>query len=212
LAADTDDDANAGRPADRGVARRQAFLQAARHVFLEQGYAAASVNDVVRLAGGSLATLYSQFQSKEGLFQAVVTEQHARFVQAMEPECVDHRALEEGLCAIGERFLTALLEPDNLAFFRLVIGEGRHFPEAARRNVSVGSDQVRNVVEAFLRSHGVVIADDETHPSMLLELWRSRYHYRALADDQFRPTPEEIKRHVALGVDFFLRGIAHRRP
>ena len=42
------------RVPDRGVARRQAFLQAAREVFLEQGYEAASVNDVVRLAGGQI--------------------------------------------------------------------------------------------------------------------------------------------------------------
>ena len=40
-------------------ARRHAFLLAAREVFLEQGYEEASVNDVVRRAGGSLATLYA---------------------------------------------------------------------------------------------------------------------------------------------------------
>ncbi|MBS0385347.1 MAG: helix-turn-helix transcriptional regulator, partial [Proteobacteria bacterium] len=46
---------------DRGVARRHAFLLSAREVFLEQGYEQASVNDVVRRAGGSFATLYAQF-------------------------------------------------------------------------------------------------------------------------------------------------------
>ena len=68
-------------------------LQAAREVFLEQGYEAASVNDVVRRAGGSLATLYAQFGNKEGLFQAVTQDQHERFTRAMTPDSVDHLPL-----------------------------------------------------------------------------------------------------------------------
>ena len=58
----------------RGEARRRAFLDAAGKVFLAQGLGNASVNDVVRLAGGSLATLYQQFGSKEGLFLAMFEE------------------------------------------------------------------------------------------------------------------------------------------
>ncbi len=209
MPADTDD-IREERPLDRGVARRQAFLQAARKVFLQQGYEAASVNDVVRIAGGSLATLYSQFQNKEGLFHAVVIDQHARFTSAMAPECVDHLGLEEGLQAIGERFLSALLEPENLAFFRLIVGEGRHFPEPARRNVGAGADQVRDVVAAFLAKHGIPSTEGDSHPSMLLDLWRSRYHYRALADDAFTLAPEDLKTHIAQCVDVFLHGAARR--
>lgn len=211
MAADAEHNAHEDRPLDRGVARRQAFLQAARKVFLQQGYEAASVNDVVRIAGGSLATLYLQFQNKEGLFVAVVLDQHARFTKAIAPECVDHLPLEQGLCAIGERFLSALLESENLAFFRLVVGESRHFPEPAKRNVTVGADQVREVVTAFLHAHGVKVEDGDSHPSMLLDMWRSRYHYRALADDSFTFTNEELKRHITQCVDVFLNGIASRR-
>jgi len=207
LADESDDDATGDRPIDRGVARRHAFLQAARQVFLQQGYQAASVNDVVRIAGGSLATLYLQYHNKDGLFLAVLLDQHARFTHAITPANVDHLPLREGLCAIGERFLGALLAPDNLAFFRLVIGESRHFPEPARSSFGVGADQVRDVVAAFLRAHGVNIGEIDSRPSMLLDLWRSRYHYRALADDNFKFTDEDLKRHVAQCVDVFLHGI-----
>ena len=211
LSTDTDQDAGQDRPLDRGVARRQAFLQAARQVFLQQGYEAASVNDVVRIAGGSLATLYAQFHNKEGLFLAVLLDQHARFTRAITPECVDHLPLEEGLRAIGERFLRTLLEPEHLAFFRLVVGENRHFPEPARRTVGVGADQVRDVVAAFLQNRGVPVNEGDTHPSMLLDLWRSRFHYRALIDEAFAYTEDEIKNHIAHCVDVFLHGVTRRR-
>lgn len=194
-----------GRPMDRGLARKHAFLEAARKVFLEHGYQAASVNDVVRSAGGSLATLYLQFQNKDGLFTAVLLDQDARFTRSMAPENVDHLPLKEALCAIGERFLRALMEPENLAFFRLLIGESQHFPEAARKNVGVGAEQVRDVVSSVLRKHGLA-TDDDVLASQLLELWRSRYHYRALTDPSFRLADDELKRHVARGVDVLMHG------
>ncbi len=131
------------RTQDRGVARRHAFLQAAREVFLEQGYEAASVNDVVRRAGGSLATLYAQFGNKEGLFFAVLQDQHERFTRAMTPECVDHLQLEDGLQAMGERYVRGLLARENIAFYRIMIGEARKFPEQMRRyNATGGAPQV----------------------------------------------------------------------
>lgn len=193
------------RAPDRGVARRQAFLQAAREVFLEQGYEAASVNDVVRRAGGSLATLYAQFGNKEGLFQAVTLDQHERFTRAMTPESVDHLPLEAGLQAIGEHYVRAYLMPENLAFFRIVVGEGRKFPEHLQRYISSGADRVRAILSRYLEARGADVKDTEMAASYLLELWRSRHHYRALADDAYRITDSQLTEHVAAAVAFFMR-------
>lgn len=198
----------AGRSPDRGVARRQAFLQAAREVFLEQGYEAASVNDVVRRAGGSLATLYAQFGNKEGLFLAVTQDQHDRFVRAITPESADHLPLEQGLRAIGEHYTRAMLEPDNLAFFRIIVGEARKFPEHLQRYISSGgADKVRAVVAGYIQARGVKVDDPEIAASYLLELWRARHHYRALADNAYRVSEAELTAHVAAGVAFFLKAI-----
>lgn len=192
------------RAPDRGVARRQAFLQAAREVFLEQGYEAASVNDVVRRAGGSLATLYAQFGNKEGLFLAVTQDQHERFIRAITPDSVDHLPLEQGLRAIGEHYTRAILAPENLAFFRIVVGEGRKFPEHLQRYISSGADKVRGVVTSFIEARGAKVEDPEMAASYLLELWRARHHYRALADDAYRVSEEDLTGHVAMAVRFFL--------
>ncbi len=195
------------RAPDRGVARRQAFLQAAREVFLEQGYEAASVNDVVRRAGGSLATLYAQFGNKEGLFQAVTQDQHERFTRAMTPDSVDHLQLEAGLQAIGEHYVRAYLMPENLAFFRIIVGEGRKFPEHLQRYISSGADRVRAILAGFLEARGAKVEDPDMAASYLLELWRSRHHYRALADDAYRITDKQLTEHVAAAVAFFMRAV-----
>lgn len=194
------------RPQDRGVARRHAFLQAAREVFLEQGYVAASVNDVVRRAGGSLATLYAQFGNKEGLFLAVAQELHEELARAMTPQDVDHLQLEQGLQIIGEQFLRTSLSPDNLAFFRIIVGEGRHFPEQVHRYLAQGgAEKVRGVIARYLMARGVTSGDPEMYASYLLELWRTRHQYRALSAANYKLCDEDLASHVRQGVTFFLR-------
>lgn len=196
------------RTQDRGVARRHAFLKAAREVFLEQGYETASVNDVVRRAGGSLATLYAQFGNKEGLFLAAAQDIHEDLVTAMTPESVDHLPLEEGLQIIGERFVRTMLSRDNLAFFRIIVGEGRHFPEQVQRYIAQGgAEKVRGVVARYIEACNADLGDSEVAASYLLELWRSRHHYRALATANYELTDEEMDTHVRDAVRFLLRAL-----
>lgn len=204
--------ASSARPLDRGVARRQAFLEAAREVFLDQGYEAASVNDVVRLAGGSLATLYSQFGNKEGLFLAVVQDQHDRVLASMAPSNVDDLSLEDGLYRIGEQFVRAILAKDGLAFFRITIGEGRKFPELVQRYISVGADRVREVVVSHLRKAAPEFkGDHDMTASYFLELLRGRHHYRALSDADYKMSDEQIAEHVASATKFFICGMCLKR-
>ncbi|MBL8538150.1 MAG: TetR/AcrR family transcriptional regulator [Hyphomonadaceae bacterium] len=191
--------------ADRGVARRAAFLEAARAVFLEQGYEASSVNDVVRRAGGSLATLYAQFGNKEGLFLAVLQDQHERMLAAMTPDCVKHLGVEAGLRAIGEKFLRAILTRENRAFFRLVISEGRKFPDSALKYISSGGERVRHVVADHMRAAGLTVEDAEVSASFFLELLRSRHHFRAMIDDQYQLSDVDLRAHVAGAVEFLTR-------
>lgn len=200
-------DVAADTPLDRGAARRIAFLKAARAVFLEQGYVAASVNEVVRLAGGSLATLYSQFGSKEGLFIAVAQDQHERFAEAIMPECVDHLPLEQGLQSIGEQFMHALFAPENLAFFRVVVGEGRKFPELVQAYINASADDVRGVVIGYLRRRAPFVEDPYMAACYFLEMLRARHHYHALADDSYALSETELREHVAAAVRFLRRGM-----
>lgn len=46
--------------------RCQRFVVAAEKLFLCTGFAGTSVNEIVRLAGGSLTTLYAEFGTKDG--------------------------------------------------------------------------------------------------------------------------------------------------
>ncbi|HEY2834957.1 MAG TPA: helix-turn-helix domain-containing protein, partial [Rhizomicrobium sp.] len=54
--------------------RREAILKVAHTAFLSDGYAATSMSAIAAKVGGSKATLYYYFPSKEELFLAVIDE------------------------------------------------------------------------------------------------------------------------------------------
>jgi AcrR family transcriptional regulator len=59
------------RQQSRSAATRQGFLDAARAVFGEQGFAEANVAEIVRRAGSSVGSMYHHFGGKNELFIAL---------------------------------------------------------------------------------------------------------------------------------------------
>ena len=104
--------------AGRAELRRPAFLKPARDVFLEYGYEAANMAEIVKRAGGSLSTLYAQFGGKKGLFEAMIDARVTELTEQMQIELAAHAPLREGLKRIGEAFLFKQLEAEALDVFR----------------------------------------------------------------------------------------------
>ena len=77
-----------GRPKD--LAKRQAILEAAKVLFLSNGYASTSMDAVAAEAGVSKLTVYSHFNDKETLFTAAVVakceEQLPTLIYELTPE------------------------------------------------------------------------------------------------------------------------------
>ncbi|GAB7216107.1 TetR/AcrR family transcriptional regulator [Dickeya zeae] len=112
-------------------ARRDAIVAAAAEVFLEIGYERASMDEVARRAGGSKATLYKYFSSKETLFETVVRNYSARFLTEAangltQPE-YQHLTLEQKLTRFGEDMLRVVAcDNQALQIYRVVLGEAGH--------------------------------------------------------------------------------------
>ena len=56
------------------------ILECAKQEFLEKGYLDASLRTIATKAGTSTNSIYVRFQDKEGLFEALVGEQYAYFM------------------------------------------------------------------------------------------------------------------------------------
>ncbi len=68
-----------GKREQTKVANRRAILDAAREVFAELGYEAATVRDIIRRTGLASGTFYNYFRSREEVFEALADDGAARF-------------------------------------------------------------------------------------------------------------------------------------
>jgi len=115
----------------RTETRRNAILEAAVELFKEKGYERASMNELARRLGGSKATLYGYFASKEALFVAVVkavaTVHLADAIATISGDAADQLSLEDLLVRFGERMMVVLTnDASALAVYRMVVAEAGH--------------------------------------------------------------------------------------
>lgn len=119
----------------RVVRSRAAVVDAARTLFLRQGYAGTTMEEIAALAGLTKRTLYNNYASKEALFTHIVTEIIAyaeEFTRGLREELtveIADTSLRTALDDLGRRLALAIVRPEVVALRRLLIGEAREFPD-----------------------------------------------------------------------------------
>jgi len=190
--------------------RRRSILVAAWKVFLERGYASASIDAVVELAGGSKATVYQQFGSKEGLLGALVTEGAEELAHLVHELPLDGE-LETSLRAFGRGYLNLVMRPDRLALFRLTVGECGRVPEIGDVFYRTGPQTVAKYMTAFFRdvaATGAIEAPDpERIAHQFIHTLRGDLYLQVLLNPTRRPTESELNKHIDFVVETFLSGI-----
>lgn len=167
----------------RGDRSRARILDAAIAVFTEEGYAGASIDRIVQRAGGSKATLYRHFPSKAELFAAIIQTLVEQMIAPIDRREV-HPAggLAATLADFGRTYLDVLLEPQSLALYRMVMGEGARFPDLGRVFFDQGPGRVAQRLADHLRGCGWGSAEvsPESLAREFLSLVRADLHLRAL--------------------------------
>jgi AcrR family transcriptional regulator len=195
--------------------RRAGIVEIASDVFLSHGYAAASMSEIAARVGGSKATLYNYFPSKEDLFGAVVTTRCERLqviVAGVESEGVD---LRTSLKHLGERFLALVLTDDVIARFRLVVAESVRFPEIGLAFYDAGPRKGEEDIGRFLSK--AIARGELKHGDSLemtrtfVDLCKSDLQILRLCNAVAEPSPAEIAQRVDRATDQFLAVYAAKR-
>lgn len=133
--------------------RRQAIIDAARRSFLDEGYAATSMSGLLTTIGGSKATLWGYFRSKEDLFAAVIEDVTMAYRAEVENELTPAGDLEKTLQTFCRRFIETTTSPEPLATWRLVIAESGRFPEVGRIFYAQAARHIEQALEKFIEHH-----------------------------------------------------------
>ena len=127
------------RPEDPRVVRsRAAAIDAARTLFLRDGYVGTTMDEIASVAGLSKRTLYNLYADKRTLFTAMVNEITAyaeSFARDLSDELADltETNLTAALHDLGRRLALSILRPEVIALRRLLVGEAQSFPELAEQ-------------------------------------------------------------------------------
>lgn len=101
--------------------RRQAMIDIAGEVFNEIGFEGASMAEIAARIGGSKATLYNYFSSKEDIFVEVMMKQVGCQFESAFTALHDEDDVRQGLQRLARHYLDIVLKPEVVAVKRLAM-------------------------------------------------------------------------------------------
>ena len=137
-----------GRPKD--LAKRQAILEAAKILFLSNGYANTSMDAVAAEAGVSKLTVYSHFNDKETLFSAAVVATCEEQLPTLLFELPDGVAVETVLLNIARGFHQLINSDESVNLHRLMMTLGSQDPKLSQIFFEAGPERVLHGMERLL--------------------------------------------------------------
>jgi TetR/AcrR family transcriptional repressor of mexJK operon len=169
------------------LSKQDAVLAAAQEVFLEAGYAAASMDAVASRANVSKATIYAHFDNKRALFEAMIGNRcEAAFEGLQVSACYEdaHQALYE----LAVHFMRLIMAPEAVALHRVIIGESPRLPEVGEAFYNVGPTRARQrVTELFTDLNqrkllDMPVEDMPTMADLFLGMMKGDMHLRAIVN------------------------------
>ena len=201
--------------AEDNVKRRQ-IIEGARAAFLEQGFDAASMNDIARTAGVSKGTLYVYFQNKEQLFQAICSEECRSQAEDLFNFDQDDTDVEATLTRIGIDFVTLICHPERASAARTIIAIAERMPEIGRTYYETGPARGIALLSDYLEKkvrQGILAIDDcEVVAAQLIEALLAPLFKPILFNFGKPPTQERIRYVVGIAVRAFLAAYRTRKP
>lgn len=201
--------------AEQGEDRKAGLiLEAAKKVFLEQGYDASSTDLIASTAGVSKATVYKRFKSKEALLIALIDHE----IRATLPETLwepgsGNLDIEASLRQIAETYLDIFLTKAGAGLHRLILGQALRHPEIGRMFYAAGPErthaQVATFIQAAVEKELLVVPDVAIAATQFLSLMRADLTLNSTLSLPF-PPKEAVEASIDSGIRMFLAAYGRR--
>ena len=186
--------------------KRDTILSIALQVFIEEGYAAASMSTIAARVGGSKGTLYNYFRSKAELFVAVIQNQcevhQNQIFDVPEPD------IRKFLTELARRFVRMLLSDEVITIHRIVVAEATRFPEIGEALYEAGPKRGKLRLVAYLKQAmadgRLKQADPERAAEQAMEMALGGMYRRRLWNVGPPPTDDEIDAAIESAVNVFM--------
>jgi TetR/AcrR family transcriptional repressor of mexJK operon len=204
---DSTSPAGPGRPKD--LAKRQAILEAAKNLFIRNGYANTSMDAVAAEAGVSKLTVYSHFNDKETLFSCAVVARCEEQVPELFVDVPADEHVEKVLLGIARGFQTLINSPESIDLNRLIIALGPQGASLTQVFFEAGPQRVLHELARFLSKlsgkNGLHFESPLNAAGHFLSLIKGVHHFRLLIGTGEIPDEHAADHHAREVVALFLK-------
>ncbi|MDU2009560.1 MAG: TetR/AcrR family transcriptional regulator [Campylobacter concisus] len=201
---------------EKGKKRYELIVKTALELFLKNGYEKTSLSDIVAISGGSLASIYTFFENKEGLFKAIIEQEIDDFIKEVD-ERIDLKishSLEEFLTKFATIIFSIICTKKNISLGRIMMSEG---PKNGGKLGRVFLDQILNriglVLINFFERDEIKSQLNPKFPAKFITKCFKQcviglcYYDSLMLNEEPKLSKKEREEHVALCVELFLNGI-----
>jgi AcrR family transcriptional regulator len=186
----------------------QQIVEAAKEVFMEDGFSDASMDKIVHKAGVSKRTLYNYFASKEEIFIDVMQKQLGLLYQHFNTDRKDSESLADQLQRVGIDMLRIANSPETLSLFRITAAEAHRFPILARRffeeRFEKVIDGIAHILERESGNSDLRITDGKEAAEYFLDLVFGTAYHRVVFGTMRSMNDKAIKARTRRALKYFL--------
>lgn len=189
-------------------------IRGAATIFLRDGYAGASVDDIARAAGVSKATLYSYFPHKGLMFQQAMQAEVAAldFALDLKPGLDP----DQGVPRIAAQIAAWLVDPHLVLLYRVHVAEASRFPALSESFhdtvMRVLQDSIRPWLDRWTRSGSLDIEDTGMALRQLIALAGAALRDDVLLGREQAATRSSVQGAADRAAALFLRAHSPRLP
>ena len=205
---------------EKGKKRYELIVKTALDLFLKNGYEKTSLSDIVAISGGSLASIYTFFENKEGLFKAIIEQEIDELISEIDEKIdlkISH-SLEEFLTKFATIIFSIICRKKKISLGRIMMSEG---PKDGGLLGRAFLDQILNKIDLvlinFLERDEIKAQLNPKFPTKFvaksfMQSVIGVYYYDALMlNEEPKLSKKEREEHVALCVELFLNGIIKKQ-
>ena len=195
----------------RSEQKRLAIVNAAKQEFIKNGFLAANMNNICQVAEVSKRTLYRHFESKELLFEAVLTEIRERSVEEEQYQFDVDKPLEEQLRLITQHELKIIYEQYGIELSRTILMEFFRQPDLAKSITQrlYHTHAVSQWFEQALVAKKLFARDVQTITSVYVSLLQGQLFWPMVLDILPLPEGEELEQKIDNIVMTTIRAFSH---
>lgn len=184
-------------------------VEGAKNIFLRDGYAGASVDEIAQAAAVSKATLYSYFPDKKLMFDEAIGTELRRLGEITPIKISSDTTAEQAIPLIARQIAVWLVTPANVHMYRIHVAEaGRFAGLAADYRATVRRllvDELRPHLDRWVAGGELQIEDSVVAAEQLVCLAGTGLMDAALLGKRDPVTEPELARNADLAARVFLR-------